>query len=98
MLTDLSQEWLRKFLELLLSDAADLGKMMGAVEVTIAQKAGENDQLFGSVTASDVSVALEKLGYTIDRRKVHLEEPIKTLGDFFFTETPRRCTRSGKIG
>jgi large subunit ribosomal protein L9 len=65
-----------------MADASDLGKMMGAVEVTIAQKAGENDQLFGSVTASDVSVALEKLGYTIDRRKVHLEEPIKTLGDF----------------
>jgi large subunit ribosomal protein L9 len=38
--------------------------------------------LFGSVTASDVAVALEKLGYSIDRRKVHLEEPIKTLGDF----------------
>ena len=65
-----------------MADAADLGKMMGGVEVTIAQKAGENDQLFGSVTAADVSVALEKLGYTIDRRKVHLEEPIKTLGDF----------------
>ena len=64
------------------TEAADLGKMMGAVEVTIAQKAGENDQLFGSVTANDVAVALEKQGYTIDRRKVHLEEPIKTLGDF----------------
>src|SRR5271169_1156532 len=46
------------------SEAADLGKMMGAVEVTIAQKAGEADQLFGSVTATDVAVALEKLGYT----------------------------------
>jgi large subunit ribosomal protein L9 len=64
------------------ADAADLGKMMGAVEVTIAQKAGENDQLFGSVTSNDIAVALEKQGYTIDRRKVHLEEPIKTLGDF----------------
>ena len=62
--------------------ASELGKMMAAVELTIAQKAGENDQLFGSVTASDVAVGLEKLGYTIDRRKVHLEEPIKTLGDF----------------
>ena len=56
--------------------------MMAAVAVTIHQKAGENDQLFGSVTANDVAVALEKLGYTIDRKKVHLEEPIKTLGDF----------------
>ena len=64
------------------ADAADLGKMMGSVEVTIAQKAGENDQLFGSVTAADIAVALEKLGYTIERRKVQLDEPIKTLGDF----------------
>jgi large subunit ribosomal protein L9 len=63
-------------------EAADLAKLMSSVELTIAQKAGENDQLFGSVTASDVAVALEKAGYTIDRRKVHLEEPIKTLGDF----------------
>jgi large subunit ribosomal protein L9 len=62
--------------------AAELGQMMAAVEITIAQKAGENNQLFGSVTASDIAVALEKMGYTIDRRKVHLEEPIKTLGDF----------------
>ncbi len=65
--------------------AADLGKLLGAVEVTIAQKAGESDQLFGSVTASDIAAALEKQGYTIDRRKVILEEPIKTLGDFKVT-------------
>jgi large subunit ribosomal protein L9 len=64
------------------SDAGDLGKLLGSAEVTITQKAGENDQLFGSVTATDISVALERQGYTIDRRKVHLEEPIKTLGDF----------------
>jgi large subunit ribosomal protein L9 len=66
-------------------EAADLGKLLGAVEVTIAQKAGESDQLFGSVTASDIAAALEKQGYTIDRRKVILEEPIKTLGDFKVT-------------
>ncbi|HLW76026.1 MAG TPA: 50S ribosomal protein L9 [Bryobacteraceae bacterium] len=64
------------------ADAADLGKLMASVEVTIAQKAGENDQLFGSVTAADIAVALEKQGYQIERRKVQLEEPIKTLGDF----------------
>ena len=64
------------------SEAQDLAKMMGSVSVTIRQKAGENDQLFGSVTANDVAVALEKLGYTIDRKKVHLDEPIKSLGDF----------------
>jgi large subunit ribosomal protein L9 len=64
------------------SDAQDLAKMLAAVEVTIAQKAGENDQLFGSVTTADIVVALEKQGYTIDRKKIQLEEPIKTLGDF----------------
>src|SRR5438046_4723788 len=42
------------------ADAQELGKMMGAVEVTISQKAGENDQLFGSVTAQDIANALEK--------------------------------------
>ena len=64
------------------ADAQDLAKMMGSIEVTIAQKAGESDQLFGSVTASDISAALEKQGYTIERKKIQLEEPIKTLGDF----------------
>ncbi|HTS77407.1 MAG TPA: 50S ribosomal protein L9 [Bryobacteraceae bacterium] len=64
------------------ADASDLAKLVGSIELTIAQKAGDNDQLFGSVTASDIVVALEKQGYSIDRRKVHLEEPIKTLGDF----------------
>jgi large subunit ribosomal protein L9 len=64
------------------ADAQDLAKMMAAVEVTISQKAGDNEQLFGSVTAADVAAALEKQGFTIDRRKVQLDEPIKTLGDF----------------
>src|ERR1700680_787441 len=64
------------------AEATDLAKLMSAVEVTIAHKAGENDQLFGSVTATDIATGLEKQGYTIDRRKVHLEEPIKKLGDY----------------
>jgi large subunit ribosomal protein L9 len=41
--------------------------------------------LFGSVTAADISAALEKQGYTIDRREVILEDPIKTLGDYKVT-------------
>jgi large subunit ribosomal protein L9 len=62
------------------SEAEDLGKILGGVTVTIAQKAGENDQLFGSVTAKDIAEALEKQNYTIDRRKIQLDEPIKQLG------------------
>jgi large subunit ribosomal protein L9 len=68
-----------------IGDANDLAKMMATVEVTIAQKAGENDQLFGSVTSQDISAALDRAGYTIDRRKVNLAEPIKALGDYKVT-------------
>ncbi len=64
------------------SEAQDLAKIMGSVEVTISQKAGDNDQLFGSVTTADIANALEKQGYTIDRKKIALDEPIKTLGDY----------------
>jgi large subunit ribosomal protein L9 len=63
------------------TEAEDLGKMLAGVTVTIAQKAGENDQLFGSVTAKDVTDALEKKSFTIDRRKIQLDEPIKQLGE-----------------
>ena len=63
-------------------EAKDLGKVLGAVSITILQKAGENDQLFGSVTSKDIAEALEKQGYTIERRKIVLDEPIKTLGEF----------------
>jgi large subunit ribosomal protein L9 len=55
---------------------------MTGVSVTINQKAGENDQLFGSVTSKDVADALAAKGFTIDRRKIQLEEPIKSLGEF----------------
>jgi large subunit ribosomal protein L9 len=63
-------------------EAEDLAKLMSGVTVTIAQKAGENGQLFGSVTSKDVTDALAAKNFTIDRRKVQLEEPIRQLGEF----------------
>jgi large subunit ribosomal protein L9 len=63
------------------NEAEDLAKILGGVTVTIAQKAGENDQLFGSVTAKDITEALERQNFSIDRRKIHLVEPIKQLGE-----------------
>ncbi len=48
--------------------------------VTIARKVGEQDKLFGSVTTHDIAAALADEGIQVDRRKLHLEEPIKTLG------------------
>lgn len=61
--------------------AEELAKMLAAVTLTTSQKAGEADQLFGSVTAKDIAELLEKQGYTIDRKKIVLDHPIKTLGE-----------------
>jgi large subunit ribosomal protein L9 len=63
-------------------EAEDLGKLMGNVTITISQKAGENDQLFGSVTSKDIADALAAHNYTIDRRRIQLDEPIKQLGEY----------------
>ena len=64
------------------SEAQDLAKLMTGVSVTIAQKAGDQDQLFGSVTAKDVADALAAQNFNVDRRKIHLDEPIRQLGEF----------------
>jgi len=74
------QAHLRKEVKLA-SEAQDLAKLIGALSVNIARKAGENDQLFGSVTANDVADALAQQNYTIDRRKIQLDDPIRTLGE-----------------
>ncbi len=63
------------------SGAEELARIMAGVTITLAQKAGEQDQLFGSVTAKDIVEALAKQNFTIDRRKVHLDEPIRQLGE-----------------
>ena len=63
------------------ADASDLAKLMSSVAVSIGAKAGENDQLFGSVTSQDIADALSKQNYTIDKRKIQLDEPIRTLGE-----------------
>jgi large subunit ribosomal protein L9 len=66
-------------------EAQDLAKMLTALQLTIARKAGETDQLFGSVTASDISDLLAARNYTVDRRKIQLDEPIRTLGEHKIT-------------
>jgi large subunit ribosomal protein L9 len=63
-------------------EAQELAKIMTGATVRIAQKAGENDQLFGSVTSKDIADALTAQNYNIDRRKIQLDEPIKSLGEF----------------
>lgn len=62
-------------------EAEDLAKQLNGVAVSFTQKAGEADQLFGSVTSKDIVEALAKQDFVIDRRKIHLDEPIKQLGE-----------------
>jgi large subunit ribosomal protein L9 len=63
-------------------EAEDLGRMLANVTITISQRAGEEGHLFGSVTAKDIADALERQNYTIDRRKIQLEDPIKNTGEY----------------
>ena len=64
------------------TQSEELAKQMGDVELMFERKVGENDHLFGSVTSGDIAQQLEAKGYTIDRRKISLEEPLKQLGEF----------------
>ncbi|MGA2437500.1 MAG: 50S ribosomal protein L9 [Acidobacteriaceae bacterium] len=62
--------------------AEELVKKLESVELVFERKVGENDHLFGSVTSGDIAHQLEQKGYTIDRRKISLEEPLRSLGEF----------------
>ena len=59
--------------------------LLAAATVTLARKAGENDQLFGSVTATDIAEALGAQGYQVDKRKIEMSEPIKLIGEYQVT-------------
>jgi large subunit ribosomal protein L9 len=62
--------------------AEELAKQFDGLEVSFLRKSGENDQLFGSVTSGDIADALEKKSFHIDRRKIQLHEPLKSVGEF----------------
>ena len=63
------------------SEAEGLAQLLSSVVLTFKRRVGENDQLFGSVTAKDIADALEAQKYHVERRRVLLEEPIHTLGE-----------------
>jgi large subunit ribosomal protein L9 len=64
------------------SEAESLSKQFEGLEVSFTRKSGENDQLFGSVTSGDIADALAKKSFHIDKRKIQLHEPLKTVGEF----------------
>jgi large subunit ribosomal protein L9 len=62
--------------------ADELGKQLSGLVLEFTRKSGEHDQLFGSVTSSDIAKAMEAKGFNIDRRKIDLDVPLKTVGQF----------------
>lgn len=61
-------------------DAIELGKKLEELMVEIKAKAGEGGRLFGAITSKQIAEALSKMGIKIDKRKIELEEPIRSLG------------------
>ena len=64
------------------TQAEELAKQFDGLSVSFQRRSGEHDQLFGSVTSSDIGDALDKKGFNVDRRKVQLHEALRTLGEF----------------
>lgn len=64
--------------------AEELAEKLNALELEVYKKAGENDVLYGSVTASELAELLSGKGFNIDRKSIILEEPIKRLGVHYF--------------
>lgn len=64
------------------SEADALAAKLSALTLKMYLKAGENDRLFGSVTSADLVEKLRSSGFEVDKKKIHLPEPIKSLGEF----------------
>ena len=76
----LARKKYRRAKEALKADAKTLGDKIDEIPITVAKKAGDDDRLFGSVTNRDIEASLAALGHTVDRRRIILKEPIKSLG------------------
>jgi large subunit ribosomal protein L9 len=63
------------------AQAEAIAARLAAVDITIARRVGETDQLYGSVTSADIADFLKAKGFELDRRKLILPEPIKAIGD-----------------
>ncbi len=77
------QEITRKADEARRAEASEHAEQLGRTVLTLPHKAGEDGRLFGSVTSSEIADAIkEARGFEVDRRRVHLSEPIKHIGTY----------------
>jgi large subunit ribosomal protein L9 len=63
------------------SQAEAIAQRIAQLEIEVARRVGENDTLYGSVTSADISHALQAKGFDVEKRKIQLSEPLKTLGE-----------------
>jgi large subunit ribosomal protein L9 len=63
-------------------EARDLADKLNGLEIVIARPVGEEDRLFGAVTLKDIHAEVLAKGFDLDRKKMHLKEPIKALGTY----------------
>lgn len=63
------------------SEYESLAKKISGTVITIEQRVGEGDRLFGSITSADIAAKLAETGITVDKKKIILDEPIKTIGE-----------------
>jgi len=61
-------------------ESDDLAKKLSGITVTISKRAGEEDKLYGSVSTSEIAEKLSEIGIEIDKRKINMDDQIKTLG------------------
>jgi len=66
-------------------EAEQVATRLSAVTLSLSGKAGEEGKLFGSITSQDVADALARAGHTVDKRRIELDHPIKTLGEHAVT-------------
>lgn len=76
------------------SRARELSQKLAALSITIEAQAGESDKLFGTVTTADIAQALSKQGVSIDKKEIHLDEPIKKVGAYTVTVKLHRDVQS----
>lgn len=67
------------------SEAERVAATLSAVQLSLSGKAGEEGKLFGSITSQDVADALARQGHAVDKRRIELEHPIKTVGEHAVT-------------
>ena len=79
---EIERQALKKKAEVERKTFQTLVQKLNGVSLTFARRAGDKDVIFGSVSSGDVKEALDALGYDIDKKKIHLDEPIKRLGNF----------------